>query len=263
MSFDFNGRTALITGASSGLGVEFAEQLSARGAAVILVARRAERLEELAEKLRATGGSAKVIPMDLAVPQAGATLRQVVQEAGLEVDMLINNAGFGIGASVLKTDPAQLDQMLDLNVRALTGITRAFLPELLKRPSAAIVNVASTAAYQATPWMAAYGASKAYVLSFTEGLWVETQGSGLRVLAVSPGPTKTEFFEVAGADPTALGAQQSAADVVRTTLSALTDHNRPSVVSGRRNALVALSGRIPPRHLVAKMSGRLLGPSKR
>lgn len=188
MSMTYRGTVALITGASAGLGVEFARQWAERGADVVLVARRLDRLEELARDLEKRHGiRATPIAADLALPGAGAALHAELEARGIRIQTLINNAGFGSHGPFLEQDPAQIDRMIQLNVAAVAGLTRAFLPDLAADGRGALVTLASTAAYQPTPAMAVYGATKAFVLSLTEAIAFETRASSLRVLAVSPG----------------------------------------------------------------------------
>jgi short-subunit dehydrogenase len=267
-ALDYSGTTVLVTGASSGLGAEFAVQLADRGANLVLVARREDRLVDLAGQLETTYGvSVSVIAADLSAPGAAASLVETLDERNLQVDSLINNAGFGMGGQFADEAPDRLARMVDLNVGLLTDLTRLLLPRLVERSRSGggpgvLLNVASTAAYQPTPGMAAYGATKAYVLSLTEALAFETRRTPLRVVALSPGPTRTEFFDVLGGDTdgteAAVGSFQTADQVVSLALQEL-DHAepRPSKISGRRNALVATIARLAPRRLTLALSGRI------
>ncbi|WP_295627456.1 SDR family oxidoreductase [uncultured Corynebacterium sp.] len=265
---DYSGTTVLITGASSGLGAEFASQLAARGADLVLVARREDRLTALADRLTTAHGiTATVIAADLGAPGAASSLVDALDERGLQVDSLINNAGFGLGEQFTDEDPSRLSEMVTLNVGLLTDLTRLLLPRLVERSRRSggpnvLLNIASTVAYQPTPGMAAYGATKAYVLSLTEALAYETRKSPLRVLALSPGPTKTEFFEVFGAgdgSDYAVGGLQTADEVVSLALQELDRKKpRPSIVSGRRNAAVATIGQLSPRRLTLALTGRMM-----
>ncbi|MEU8239127.1 SDR family oxidoreductase [Actinoplanes missouriensis] len=252
----YRGTHVLITGASSGLGAEFATRFAARGADVVLVARRADRLAELAAGLeREHGVTAVPIALDLSHPDAPAKLRAQLDERGIRVQSLVNNAGFGAKGPFADADPDRIQEMIALNVSSLVGLTRQFLPGL----TGVLVNVASTAAYQPCPQMAVYGATKAFVLSFTEALAAETRGSGLRVVAVSPGPTSTEFFDVVGTRDAAVGRFQTAGQVVSRTMRELDRARpRPSVVSGRMNALSAAMATIAPRRFTLAVSARVL-----
>ncbi|MBO0982137.1 SDR family oxidoreductase [Microbacterium sp. SD291] len=259
MRRDFTDTTALITGASSGLGAEFAAQLARRGADVVLVARREERLRELSEDItREHGVRATPIALDLAAPDAPAALRAQLDERGIRIHTLINNAGFGSKGAFVDADAARIAEMIQVNVASLVGLTREFLPDLVSDGRGALVNLASIAAYQPCPGMAVYGASKAFVLSFTEAIAHETAGSGLRVLALSPGATATEFFEVVGTRP--FTSRFEAPETVVALAMRLLDRRRTpaSVVSGRLNALFSRLAGIVPRRLVLAASGRLL-----
>ena len=187
---------ALVTGASSGIGAAFARGLRARGERVVLVARRADRLRTLADEL---GGEphALVLPLDLAGPGAAEALRGDVEARGIAVDCLVNCAGLGHTAPFEAQRPEAIRAMLDVNVRALVELTRAFLPGMRGRGRGRIVNVASNAAFQPVPYLTVYAATKAFALSFTEGLAEELRGSGVRVQALCPGITATEFLDVA------------------------------------------------------------------
>jgi short-subunit dehydrogenase len=253
----FQPTRSLVTGASSGIGAAFARALAARGSDLVLVARRTDRLQALADELVAGHGiRAEVIGMDLSAEGVGSNLRDRVDGP---IDLLVNNAGFGVHGPLATADIAALDRMIAVNIRALVELSRAFLPEMLERGAGGIVNIASTAAYQPLPGMAGYGASKAFVLSFTEALWQEARERGVKVLALSPGATESEFFEVVGNENGAVGAKQSAQQVVATGLRALDRRSTPpSVVSGGRNALTALSTRFTPKRLVIPVAARLM-----
>lgn len=260
MTFDLRGGTALITGASSGLGTEFARRFATRGSHLVLVARRVDRLETLALELRAGAGvDVEVIRADLSEPGAAAELHQTLAARGIQVTSLVNNAGSGSHGPFSTLDPERLRDEIQLNVSALVDLTRTFIDQLLAGHGA-LINIASTAAYQPTPGMAVYGATKAFVLSFTEALWAEARGTNLRVLAVSPGSTKTEFFGVVGTEEASVGRQQTAAQVIDTAFREL-DRNtsRPSVVSGRANHFTALSVRLLSRRAISRVTAKMMG----
>jgi short-subunit dehydrogenase len=256
----YENTVALVTGASAGLGVEFARQWAERGADLILTARRIDRLETLAADLEGRYGvKAHVIASDLAQPGAATALRDEIAGRGLTVQTLINNAGFGSHGPVADQDPAQMDEMIRLNVLAVTELTRAFLPGLVADGRGALVNIASVAAYQPTPAMAVYGATKAFVLNFTEAVAYETRASSLRVLAVSPGPVSTEFFDVVGSRDAAVGRMATPAQVVTAARRALERRSAPpSVVVGLGNRLSALASALAPRRAVLAVAGRAL-----
>ncbi|MFY4717076.1 SDR family NAD(P)-dependent oxidoreductase [Streptomyces sp. LaBMicrA B280] len=244
----YQGTAALITGASSGLGEEFARQWAERGADVVLVARRQGRLETLAAELESRYSvSATPMAVDLAEPGAATALREELAARGRSVQTLINNAGFGSHGAFAEQDPEQIARMVRLNVGAVAELSRAFLPQLAADGRGALVNVASTAAYQPTPAMALYGATKAFVLSLTEALAHENRDRALRVLAVSPGPVATEFFDVVGSRKAVVGRMATAADVVAATRGALAGRRTPaSVIAGFGNRVSATAARLAP-----------------
>jgi len=245
---------ALITGASAGLGEEFARQLSKRGHRLVLAARRKGRLEALASEL----GNARAVAVDLARPGAGARLVADVEAAGESIELLVNNAGFGLLGRFDKADAERLRRMVDLNCGALTDLCRAALPRMVERRSGAILNVASTAAFQPGPGMAVYFATKAYVLSLTEALHEEVKRFGVKVSALCPGPTRTEFGQVAGFKGEGGFDRWSmdASEVVRLGLDGL-DRNKAVMITGALNKAGALSARFLPRALVRKVAGAL------
>ena len=258
---DHHGTTALITGATSGLGEEFARRLAERGADVILVARRKDRLDTLAGKLHAdTGVKAVVYEADLSSPGAGRALADRIAADGLTVDTLVNNAGVGAHGNFVGQDPDAIAAEIQLNVAGLVELTRALLPQMVQRGRGALVNVASTSAYQPTPSMAVYGAGKAFVLSFTEAVAYETRRSGLKVLAVSPGPMHTEFFDKLGTTRPGVGSWQTPDQVVEIALHTL-DRRRPppSVIPGALNRVPIVGARFTPRRLVLAITGRAIG----
>lgn len=264
MTTDFTGTTALITGASSGLGSEFATQLARRGADVVLVARRDDRLRDLARRIEHEHGvTATPIALDLARPDAASTLRAELEGRGIRVQTLVNNAGFGMKGAFAEADASRIAELVQVNVAALVSIAREFLPDMVRDGRGALVNIASTAAYQPCPNMAVYGASKAFVLSFTEALAYETRSSGLRVLALSPGATRTEFFDVVGTENAAVGRFRTTEQVVSLALRRLDRRRTPaSVVSGRANALTSRLVGFMPRRLALGASGRVLSSSR-
>ncbi len=251
--------TALVTGASAGLGVHFAHALAAEGYGLILTARRIERLEALAKELRDRHGAAvSVIPADLGAPGAVAALIGEVARRGLAVNLLVNNAGFGLNGAFAELDGPAQARMIELNCRAPVELAHAVLPGMIQMRSGAILNIVSTAAFQPGPWMAVYYASKAFLLSFSEALHEEVRHQGVRVTALCPGPTRTDFFEAAGMGNDALLARIAAdpEGVVRDGLAAL-GANRAVRVSGLGNRLLALTPRLGPRWLVRRAVGAI------
>lgn len=248
--------TALITGASSGIGAEFARSYAAQGFDLVLAARRTGRMQELADELFAAHGTkTKVLAADLSLPGAAMMLANQID---LEVDVLINNSGFGhIGPFDLENFDSIADE-INVNIAALTQLSRIYYPLMKARGNGVIINIASTASYQPIPNMSVYAASKAYVLNFTEALWGEAQGTGVKVLAVSPGPTETEFFNIAeghSLDKKIL----KASDVVDAAFAGLEKNRRkPSVVVGGKNSTMAALAKFVPKRLVIAVSKKLL-----
>ncbi|QTE28371.1 SDR family NAD(P)-dependent oxidoreductase [Pengzhenrongella sicca] len=263
---DHRNQTVLITGASSGIGAAFARALAARGSNLVLVARRLERLQELASELEQGHGiAATAIAQDLGSPTAGADLHTAVAGAGLCVTSLINNAGFGTFGPFIDEDPARLAQEIAVDVATPVQLSSAFLPDMIKAGHGYLINVASMAAYTPTPRMAVYGAAKAFVLSFTESLWAELQGTGVTVFALSPGATRTEFNSVVGTDDATAGARmRTPDDVVATALAHLARANPgPSVIDGASNRLSARVGSLLTRRTTARIMYRLTDPARR
>jgi short-subunit dehydrogenase len=256
----YRGTTALITGASSGLGTEFARQFAARGANVVLIARREDRLRELADRLEADHHIvATPLAIDLAQPDGAAQVRRALDERGIGIQSLVNNAGFGMKGYLVDADPARVAEMVQVNVATLVALTRELLPDLVRSGNGALVSIASTGAYQPCPNMAVYGATKAFVLSFTEALAYETRDTGLSVLTVSPGATRTEFFDVVGTADAAVGRYQTTEQVVTRALRELDRTNTPpSFVSGRLNAMMTKAAGFMPRRVTLSTAGRVL-----
>lgn len=257
-------RTALVTGASSGIGAAFARALAQDGYNVVVVARRADRLNALCEELNTVAGvTAIALPADLSRPEAPAELAAALAERGMRVDLLINNAGIGTHGPFADT-PAQADQaMLTLNVTALTAMTKAFLPAMLAHGSGGIINVASSGAFQPIPYFAVYAATKAYVLSFSEALAVEVMDRGVKVVCLCPGPTQSEFslhaeFKTDMVDRAPMMTSEA---VVAEGLAALRA-GRVVHVPGFFNAVGAFSTRLAPRALVSRLSGMIFKPNR-
>ena len=255
----------LITGASTGIGAEFARQFAALGHDLVVVARSADRLEELAAALRAAHGvNVTVIGMDLSRPDAAEQLWQRTTGLGLEVDVLVNNAGVGTHADVADADPRRLEEEVELNCRTLVGTTARYLPAMRARGAGAVVNVASTAAFQPLPKMAVYSASKAFVLSFTEALWAEERGHGVRVWRSargSPTPRSSNWPGRGGhrrVGPVGSGVHPHAATGGRPYHPCVVRH-KSSFVDGTANAVVIRGlNRLLPRRLVVALAGRLI-----
>ncbi|MFL6285957.1 MAG: SDR family NAD(P)-dependent oxidoreductase [Pyrinomonadaceae bacterium] len=247
--------TALVTGASGGIGEELARLFAADGHDLVLVARSEEKLKLLAEELGAKHNvSARVVASDLSRSEAPREIFDALERAGVRVDALVNNAGIGSWGLFVETDLNQELELLQINVVALTHLTKLFLPAMIARGRGYVCNVASTAAFQPGPLMAVYYASKAYVLSLSEALANECEGTGVRISALCPGPTETGFVAAAGMsesklfDRGAMNAREVAVAGYRGLLAGKT-----IVIPGTRNALVARTVGFMPRGLVTKV----------
>jgi uncharacterized protein len=220
MADTYRDKTVVITGGSTGIGAAFARRFAQEGARVWLVARTASKLDALALTLaREHGATVRTQAEDLSKPGAARRVVEAVNEAGWSADVLVNNAGFASYGALETQAGGLLREEIDLNVTGLVELTHAFLPELLARQGG-VIHVASTAAFQPVPYMAVYGATKAFVLSFSEALWAETRERGLKVLALCPGATDTPFFERVGAQEAAFGSRASPEQVVDLALTA-------------------------------------------
>jgi len=224
--------TTLITGASSGIGAAFARKFAALGRNVFLVARSEDKLITLCNELgRMSGIRAQYVALDLTEPDAPARLFEESKKRGLEIDMLINNAGFGSMGYFSNLDSAREVEMIDLNIRALVDITHRFLIPMRERKQGTIINVASTAGFQPVPFMATYAATKAFVLSFSEALSEENRPYGIHVMALCPGVTETNFFEAAHMDRPPMRGSQTPEEVVDAALRGMKRH-KSSIISG-------------------------------
>lgn len=250
--------TTLITGASSGIGEAFARKLAARGRNVLLVARSEDKLIALCNELgRLTSIRAQYIALDLQQPDAPLQLFEETKKRELEVEMLINNAGFGSMGEFAKLDLNRELEMIQLNVRAVVELAHRFLEPMRERKRGTIINVASTAGFQPVPYMATYAATKAFVLSFSEALWDENRAHGVHVMALCPGVTETNFFEVAGIDRPPMRTVQTPEEVVETALRAL-NRKKSLVISGWANWFVVEAERFVPRSAVVRVAGNAL-----
>lgn len=250
--------TTLITGASSGIGEVFARKLAARGRNVLLVARSEDKLITLCNELgRSNSIRAQHVAMDLSKPESSGKLFEETEKRGLTVNMLINNAGFGSFGDFTKLDISRELNMIDLNIRSLVELTHRFLVPMRARKQGEIINVASTAGFQAVPFMATYAATKAFVLSFSEALWEENRPHGIKVMALCPGVTDTNFFEAARSDKPPARVAQTPEDVVETALRGLA-RGKSHVVSGWTNWAMTEAERLAPRNLVTRVAGRMM-----
>lgn len=251
-------KTTLITGASSGIGEAFARALAARGENLLLVARSEDKLHALCNELgRLYGVNCQHFAVDLSEGGACARLFAEVGARGLEVETLINNAGFGSMGEFASLPLERELNMIELNVCALVELTHLFLAPMCERGSGAIINVASTASFQPVPYMATYAATKAFVLSFTEALWEENRARGVKLLALCPGVTETNFFAAGKMDRPPMRAVETPEEVVSTALGAL-GKGRSHVVSGWYNFAAATASGLLPRSAVARVVGRIM-----
>lgn len=255
--------TALITGASAGIGAAFAQELAVRQTNLVLVARSEAKLQQLAQQLQKQYKiQVDVIVQDLTEPKAAKTVFDIVSEKSLTIDLLINNAGFGEYGDFAELDGERQVKMIQLNILALVDLTHQFLPQMRQRRSGNIINMCSVAAFQPMPYFSVYAASKAFVLSFSEALWAENRSYGVHVLAVCPGPTETNFFQEAGFPSTLVNV--AAANytptivVVRDALKAV-EKQHPSLIPGNiGNQLIANLHRFLPREALATLWKNLL-----
>lgn len=252
-------RTALITGASSGLGLEYAKLFAKDRHDVVLVARSEDKLRALATELEAHGIKAHVYPADLSRADAPRALFDALTRDGVAVDILVNNAGLGYVHDFHTSELASELEMVQVNVTALTALTHLFLPGMVQRGFGRVLNVASTAAFQAGPGMSVYFATKAYVVSFSEGIAHELRGTGVTVTAHCPGATHTGFAAVAGAGDTLLfkGAVASASATARHGYVAL-QRGRTVTIHGLLNRLLYWGGLLTPRWLLARITARMM-----
>jgi short-subunit dehydrogenase len=256
----WRGKWALVTGASSGIGWALAQQLASHGANLILTARRADRLARLASEVAERHQvQAEIYKADLTDAQAPTEIFQFVQQKGLALEILINNAGFGAYGEFHTIPPQRLLEMVQVNVAAPVHLTRLFLPQMIERRSGYVLIVASTAAFQPVPYISTYAATKGFDLLFAEGIAEEARRYGVHVCALCPGSTVSEFHEVAGQPLHMAGPQESNEKVARVGLQALAD-GKPRVISGTRNWLSVEAQRIAPRRLVTRVAARMFMP---
>ena len=254
-------KVTLITGASSGIGEEFARRLAAKKHNLVLVARSEERLHKLCDELMAEHGiTAHYVAIDLIGTDADSRLFEETEKHGMEVDWLINNAGFGSMGDFVKLDLEKELEIVNLNISALVALTHRYLAKMRERKSGTIINVSSAAGFQPVPFMATYAATKAFVTSFSEAVAEENRPFGINVMALCPGPTKTNFFDASNIDDSVmLKGQQSVEEVVETALKAI-DSGRSKIVSGWVNYLGAVLGSVVPNSLITRTVAKTLRP---
>jgi len=252
--------TTLITGASSGIGEAFARKLAALGRNVFLVARSEDKLIALCNELGRTNSvRAQYLALDLSKTESPHQLFAETEKRGLNVDLLINNAGFGALGDFSTLDLNRQLNMIDLNVKALVELTYRFLQPMLQQKQGAIVNVASTAGFQPVPYMSIYAATKSFILNFSEALWEENRRHGVHVMALCPGVTETNFFEASQMQRPPMRIGQTPEDVVEAAVRGLA-RKKSLVISGWTNFLMVESERVVPRSLITRVAGRALRP---
>ena len=262
MAKEWAGKWALVTGASAGIGVAFARQLASEGTQLVLTARRRERLDELAAKLQQSHGiRTEVVTADLARPEAPQEIYEFTKQKQIEIDLLINNAGFGQYGELTEVETQRLLDMVQVNCLAVVHLTRLYLADMVARGRGDVLILASTASFQAVPYISTYAATKAFDLLFAEGLAEEMKPHGIRVCALCPGSTESEFHGVAGQEKFSSKNQEPAGKVARTGLQALAE-GKSYVISGLGNYLGAQSQRIVPRRMVTRIAANMFRPEK-
>jgi uncharacterized protein len=261
MKAEWRGKWALITGASAGIGVALARELAAGGANLVMTARRKDRLDELARELETKFKiKTEVFTADLAQPNAAETIFAFTERRGLRIDLLVNNAGFGAYGELHTVEPARLLDMVQVNCGAVVHLTRLYLPQMVECRSGDILILASTASFQAVPYISTYAATKAFDLLFAEGLAEEMKPYGVRVCALCPGSTESEFAVVAGQEKFRRKAE-TAEKVARVGLQALAA-GKSYVISGLGNYLGTFGERLVPRRMVTRVAAGMFKPSK-
>ena len=263
----YDGKKALITGASAGIGYALSEELAKRGSEVIITARRKDRLEVLAQKIENTGGKAHIFVEDLSLPESGKKLYDQIKSVGLNIDILINNAGYGRWGELTSHERDDYSKMLQLNVTTLTDLCHLYIPDMVTQGGGGIINVGSMASLLPIPYASVYSSSKAYVLMFSEAIRYEYQEKGIKVMALLPGGTESEFASVATEKSEKLtkryqelegsatgGAMQTSLEVAIECLEAF-EKNKQYVLCGGRNRFLYKLTRIMSRQRVLEMTG--------
>lgn len=260
---EWRGHWALVTGASSGIGREFCLQLAAKGLNLVLLARREQQLGKLADELRANHGTqTMIITLDLANPQTPAEIKRRLQEAGISIRLLVNNAAFGRWGRFEDQASALYQDLLQVDAIAPTHLCLELLPDLASHPSSAIIMLSSPAALQPVPYMAVYAAAKAYLHALAQALHAELAGRGILVQTLVPGPTATEFDQMAGAYQSALTARGTPEDVVRASLQGLV-RGRAVVWQARGTMTQRMFALMPARWVLSKVAGMFAPPAER
>lgn len=254
------GKWALVTGASAGIGSALAEQLAISGANLVITARRRERLETLGKRLQAEYAiQVEILPTDLAKSGMLTQIRTFTDTKGIEIELLINNAGFGAYRPFHQSNIARQLEMIQVNCFAVVGLTHLYLGDMVARRHGDILIVASVAGFQAVPYVSTYAATKAFDLRFAEGLAAEVRKCGVNVCALCPGSTSTEFREVAGQPESTFRGAEAAEKVARVGLKALAE-GKASVISGFRNKMSVEGQRLAPRGLVTSVAAKMFEP---
>ena len=265
----YDGKKVLITGASAGIGYALSKELVKRGSEVIVTARRKDRLETLAQEIEKTGGKAHIFVEDLSMPESGKKLYDQIKSAGLNIDILINNAGYGRFGELTSNGRDDYSKMLQLNVITLTDLCHLYIPDMITQGGGGIINVGSMASLSPIPYASVYASSKAYILMFSEAIRYEYQEKGINVMALLPGGTESEFARVATEKSEVLskryqkrvgtaagGTMQTSLEVAIECLDAF-EKNKQYLICGSRNRFLYKLTRIMSRQLVLKMTGRI------
>jgi short-subunit dehydrogenase len=263
MQNEWRNKWALVTGASAGIGVALATELAAGGTHLVLTARRRDRLEILRQTLKKTHAiEVEIFVADLAERDAPEKILSFTRQKGLAIELLVNNAGFGQYGELPEVTTQRLLDMVQVNCSAVVHLTRLFLPDMVSRGRGDILILASTAAFQAVPYLSTYAATKAFDLLFAEGLAEEMKPHGIRVCALCPGSTESEFHLVAGQEQFTRGKRETAEKVARSGLQALAA-GKSYVISGLGNYFGAHSQRIVPRRTVTRIATSLFRPKSK
>lgn len=261
--YTYRNKLAVVTGASSGIGKAYAKELAARGCHVVLAARSKDKLDAMVREINSQYGvQAYASACDLSKANAPRQLVEQISELGLSVDILINNAGVGTYGRFEEIAPEREQEEIMLNTAALVDLTHRLLPNMLKREDGVIVNVASMAAFMPCAYSAVYGATKAFVLSFSEALWAEMRGRGVRVLALCPGATETGFFDAVGSEEMGAGQKLSTPEKVVQAGFCGIDQGRSYIIDGRNNYFMAQMIRFFSRRRVALIMERMSRPKR-
>lgn len=258
----WTGKWALVTGASAGIGRALAEELASGGAHLVLTARRVDRLEGLATLLKAKYQTrTEIVAADLTQPKASRAIYDFTRSKGIQIDLLVNNAGFGAFGYIQEIQEDRLLEMIQVNCAAVVQLTRLYIPEMVERRAGDILIVSSVAAFQALPFNAVYAATKAFDLLFAEGIAEEVGKFGVRVCALCPGSTTTEFQQVAEQPDRIFRVAETAEKVARVGLEGLAA-GKSSVISGRKNWWMVQAERLAPRRFVVRSAGKMMAPKE-